>query len=107
MAALDQRKSHSDQAKSVVVSFQLILKLQGTFISNWLRHSKKCSVNLLVILLNRSITLIIQAVLPCLLFAGKRSVIKMKGGTNVDMAPPIGRLCLENCFDMISNSKII
>ncbi len=50
VAALDQRKSHSDQAKSVVVSFQLILKLQGTFISNWLRHSKKYSVNLLVIL---------------------------------------------------------
>ncbi|XP_046637601.1 RNA 3'-terminal phosphate cyclase-like [Daphnia pulicaria] len=39
-----------------------------------------------------SITLIIQAVLPCLLFAGKRSVIKMKGGTNVDMAPPIDYL---------------
>lgn len=32
----------------------------------------------------------IQAILPCLLFAGKRSVIKMKGGTNVEMSPPLG-----------------
>lgn len=38
---------------------------------------------------NRSVSLIIQAVLPCLLFAGKKSEIKIKGGTNVNMAPPI------------------
>lgn len=103
---MDQRKSHSDQVQLVVESFRSILKLQGTYILHWLSHSEQYSVHSLVILLNRSITLIIQAVLPCLLFAGKRSVIKMKGGTNVDMAPPIGRLCLENCCDMISNSKI-
>ncbi|XP_045031094.1 RNA 3'-terminal phosphate cyclase isoform X1 [Daphnia magna] len=36
-----------------------------------------------------SITLIVQAILPCLLFAGKKSVIKMKGGTNVEMSPPL------------------
>jgi hypothetical protein len=88
--ALDQRKSHSNQAKLVVVSFRLILKLLGTCISHVLRFIIQHLVNVLIILSNRSITLIIQAILPCLLFAGKRSVIKMKGGTNVDMAPPIG-----------------
>ena len=34
----------------------------------------------------------IQAVLPCLLFASKKSNIVMKGGTNVDFAPPIDYL---------------
>lgn len=37
----------------------------------------------------RSITLIIQAILPCLLFGKTRTIVKMRGGTNVGMAPPI------------------
>ena len=36
--------------------------------------------------------MIVQAVLPCLLFAAKKSTLRMKGGTNVDMAPPINYL---------------
>lgn len=36
-----------------------------------------------------SITLIIQALLPALLFANKRSHLVIKGGTDVPMAPPI------------------
>merc|ERR1712071_59702 len=38
------------------------------------------------------ITLMIQAILPCLLFAMKGSKIVMKGGTNVDFSPPIDYL---------------
>jgi len=36
-----------------------------------------------------SVSLIIQAILPALLFANKRSRITIKGGTDVPMAPPI------------------
>ena len=45
VVALDQQKSHSDQAKLGVVSFQLILKLQGTFTSHVIRCSEQNSVN--------------------------------------------------------------
>ena len=31
----------------------------------------------------------IQAVLPCLAFASTRTVLRMRGGTNVDLAPPL------------------
>jgi len=43
-------------------------------------------------LTNRSISLMIQAVLPCLLFSKKATKIVMKGGTNVDFSPPIDYL---------------
>nr|CAG4638443.1 EOG090X05X4 [Cyclestheria hislopi] len=36
-----------------------------------------------------SISLIIQAALPCLLFTDKKSSLSLKGGTNVESAPPI------------------
>lgn len=39
-----------------------------------------------------SISLMIQAVLPCLLFSKKATKIVMKGGTNVDFSPPIDYL---------------
>jgi len=39
-----------------------------------------------------SVTLLLQATLPCLLFAPKKSQITLKGGTNADMAPPIDYL---------------
>ena len=74
--ALDRWKSHSDQAKLVVVAtFQLlILKLLGTCISYVLRFIIQHIFYVLITLSNRSITLIMQAVLPCLLFAGIKEV---------------------------------
>ncbi|XP_064385885.1 RNA 3'-terminal phosphate cyclase-like isoform X2 [Halichondria panicea] len=36
-----------------------------------------------------SVCLLLQAALPCLLFAPKSSKVTLKGGTNADMAPPI------------------
>ena len=37
----------------------------------------------------RSICLLLQIALPCLLFAKERSELILRGGTDVDMAPPI------------------
>ena len=39
--------------------------------------------------LRRSICLLLQAALPCLLYSSKPSKVTLKGGTNADMAPPI------------------
>ncbi len=36
-----------------------------------------------------SVTLIIQAILPALLFAKRKAIVKITGGTDVPMAPPI------------------
>ena len=41
------------------------------------------------LLLQRSICLLLQIALPCLLFAKERSELLLRGGTDVDMAPPI------------------
>ena len=37
----------------------------------------------------RSVCLLLQASLPCLLFASRPSTVVLKGATNADMAPPI------------------
>ena len=37
----------------------------------------------------RSISLMVQVALPCMLFAPGACVATLRGGTNVDMAPPI------------------
>ena len=49
--------------------------------------------------LHRSICLLLQAALPCLLYSPKPSKITLKGGTNADMAPPIDYVMKvsENC----------
>ena len=41
---------------------------------------------------SRSICLMLQAALPCLLFAPETSRLLLKGGTNAEMAPPIDYL---------------
>ena len=40
----------------------------------------------------RSICLLIQAALPCLMFAPAATGVVMRGGTNADKAPPIDYL---------------
>ena len=46
--------------------------------------------NLLILFIYRSICLLIQAVLPCVMFAKDQKMkINLRGGTNADMAPPI------------------
>ena len=42
-----------------------------------------------MILIFRSICLLIQAALPCQLFGGGPGQMKLKGGTNAEMAPQI------------------
>ena len=43
----------------------------------------------LLFIICRSISLLMQISIPCLCFADKASVVIYKGGTNVDMAPPV------------------
>ncbi len=38
---------------------------------------------------SRSVCLLIQVALPCLVLAPEKSMLLLKGGTNADMAPPI------------------
>ena len=47
-------------------------------------------INLFIsFLLFRSVTLLLQISLPCILFGSDKSYITLKGGTNVDFAPSI------------------
>ncbi len=46
----------------------------------------------------------LQAVLPCLLFAPKSSKVILKGGTNVDMAPPID-YAIKVCFKLTADGQ--
>ncbi len=46
-------------------------------------------INVVPVASFRSVCLLLQAALPCLLFAPKSSKVTLKGGTNADMAPPI------------------
>ena len=46
-------------------------------------------LNDVIFLYCRSICLLLQIALPCLLFAKERSELILRGGTDVDMAPPI------------------
>ena len=46
---------------------------------------------------SRSICLMLQAALPCLLFAPETSRLVLRGGTNADMAPPIDYVVQVGC----------
>ena len=50
---------------------------------------------------SRSICLMLQAALPCLLFAPETSRLVLRGGTNADMAPPIDYVVQVGCLHPI------
>ena len=49
----------------------------------------------------RSVCLLLQVALPCLLFAPEPSRLVLRGGTNADMAPPIDYTMRVQCCDSI------
>ena len=48
-----------------------------------------CCVSKLYFSSYRSVSLLMQLALPCLLYAPETSKLILKGGTNAEMAPPI------------------
>ena len=84
-----------------IYSFQVqfIAQMERSFtnqtwskVAHWPCLSLKITIYLSCFVYCRSICLLIQAALPCLLFANGPTRLLLKGGTNAEMAPQIDYL---------------
>lgn len=60
-----------------------------------------------VCLLLRSVCLLMQVSMPCVLFAASPSELRLKGGTNAEMAPQIDYTAMVRPFVVVGELKMI